>query len=88
MQQFVNLIVFLGLCGISCLVIAAIIPFTRKKFLMKPKPRHYEKAEQEVLNGTFQHGIWAKALVNTMGNEELRKVEYVKLRAKQLQEEE
>ena len=48
---------------------------------------YYGQAEQEVTNKIIDEGLWAKALVNVKGNESLRKVEYIKLRAQQLQKE-
>ena len=46
---------------------------------------YYAIAEQEVDSQNVDSGLWAKALVNAKGNEEVRKAEYIKLRAKQLQ---
>lgn len=46
---------------------------------------HYAQAEKEVIDNIFDKGLWAKALVIAKGNEKLRKAEYIKLRAKQLQ---
>ena len=45
------------------------------------------KAEEEILNGSIDKGVWAQALVKADGNEDKRKVEYIKLRAKQLKRE-
>ena len=50
----------------------------------EPDPLYYAQAEQEIIDGTFDKGLWSKALVNAEGREELRKVEYMQLRAKQL----
>jgi hypothetical protein len=50
----------------------------------EPDPRYYAQAEQEVDDGNFDKGLWSKALINANGKEELRKVEFMKLRAKQL----
>jgi len=84
MEDFLFFLLFLGICiGVAI----AIIPSQRKKYLQHPKPHHYEAAEREVKSGTTEPGIWAKALVTAKGNEDLRKSEYIKLRAKQLQEE-
>ena len=47
--------------------------------------KYYAVAEKEIESGNIDAGLWAKSLVNTKGNESLRKVEYIKLRAKQLQ---
>jgi len=56
---------------------------TAKSF--EPEPQYYAQAEQEIDDGTYDRGLWAKALVEANGKEELRKIEYMKLRAKQLQ---
>ena len=48
---------------------------------------YYAIAEQEVDSQNVDSGLWAKALVKAKGNEEVRKAEYIKLRAKQLQKE-
>jgi hypothetical protein len=42
------------------------------------------QAEREVESGEIDAGLWSQALVKAKGNEQLRKVEYMKLRAKQL----
>ena len=47
--------------------------------------QYYALAEQEVTSGSIDAGLWAKALVNVKGNEDSRKAEYIKMRAKQLQ---
>lgn len=44
----------------------------------------YAKAEEEYDNGEIDKGLWSQALVKAKGDEKLRKVEYMKLRAKQL----
>lgn len=44
----------------------------------------YALAEEEVENGEIDKGIWSQALIKAKGDEKLRKVEYMKLRAKQL----
>ncbi len=44
----------------------------------------YAIAEKEVNDENTVQGIWSLALVNAQGNENLRKIEYMKLRAKQL----
>jgi len=41
-------------------------------------------AEEECDEGRVDKGLWSQALVKAKGNENLRKVEYMKLRAKQL----
>ena len=48
----------------------------------------YSSAESEADSGTYDKGLWSKALVNAKGNEELRKTEYMKLRVKQLERKE
>lgn len=48
---------------------------------------YYGKAEEEFINESFDKGVWAQALVKSDGNEEKRKVEYIKLRVKQLKRE-
>ena len=50
-----------------------------------PDSKYYGQAEHELNNGTFDKGLWTETLVKTKGNEDLRNVEYIKLRAKQLQ---
>ncbi|CAK7009306.1 MAG: hypothetical protein DESF_00361 [Desulfovibrio sp.] len=49
--------------------------------------KFYAIAESEVESGDIDAGLWAKALINSKGKEDLRKVEYIKLRAKYLQSE-
>lgn len=44
----------------------------------------YAQAEEEYDNGKIDKGLWSQALINAKGEESLRKVEYMKLRAKQL----
>lgn len=44
----------------------------------------YAQAEDEFDGGDIDRGLWSQALVNAGGDESLRKVEYMKLRAKQL----
>ena len=56
-----------------------------KDLKIEPDSEYYEQAEQEINDKTFDKGLWAKALVKAKGNEVLRKPEYIKLRAKQLQ---
>ena len=43
----------------------------------------YAKAEEEYDNGEIDKGLWSQALIKAKGDEKLRKVEYMKLRAKQ-----
>lgn len=47
-------------------------------------PNGYALAETEVNEGRQDLELWAKALIKAKGNEELRKVEYMKLRVLQL----
>ncbi len=47
----------------------------------------YAIAEKEVDGNQINSGFWSKALVKANGNEELRKVEYIKLRVAQLKKE-
>ena len=44
----------------------------------------YAQAEDEYNNGEIHKGLWSQALIKANGDENLRKVEYMKLRAKQL----
>lgn len=44
----------------------------------------YAQAEMEINDGIIDQGMWSRALVNASGSEELRKVEYMKLRVRQL----
>lgn len=44
----------------------------------------YAQAEEEYNNGEIDKRLWSQALINAKGDESLRKVEYMKLRAKQL----
>ncbi len=44
----------------------------------------YAQAEEEYENGEIDKGLWSQALIKAKGDENLRKVEYMKLRAKQL----
>ncbi len=44
----------------------------------------YAIAEKEVNQKNTKQGLWSQALVNAKGDENLRKVEYMKLRVKQL----
>ncbi len=41
-------------------------------------------AENEYEKGDIDKGLWSQALVKAKGNEQLRKVEYMKLRVRQL----
>ncbi len=47
----------------------------------------YVIAEEEINKGQINKSLWSQALVKANGKEELRKVEYMKLRAKQLRKE-
>jgi len=53
----------------------------------KVNEKYYVQAEQEVDEGKIDRDKWAKILVYTKGNEEKRKAEYIKMRAKQIQKE-
>ncbi len=48
---------------------------------------YYAQAEAELESGQIDKGLWSKALVNARGNEQLRKIEYMKLRASKLRRE-
>jgi len=44
----------------------------------------YAQTEEEYNNGKINKGLWSQALIKAKSVEHLRKVEYMKLRAKQL----
>ena len=44
----------------------------------------YAMAEKEVDEGVINQGLWSQALVKADGDESKRKIEYMKLRVKQL----
>jgi hypothetical protein len=44
----------------------------------------YAQAEEEFDEGVIDKGLWSQAFVKSKGNENLRKLEYMKLRVKQL----
>ena len=44
----------------------------------------YAQAEEGYNNGEIDKRLWSQALIKAKGDESLRKVEYMKLRAKQL----
>ena len=46
--------------------------------------KFYAIAEQEINDDVVNNGLWSQALVKAKGDENLRKVEYMKLRVKQL----
>jgi hypothetical protein len=48
----------------------------------------YGEAEAEIINNTYDKNLWAKALVETEGDETKRKARYIELRANQLYSEE
>ena len=48
--------------------------------------QYYGQAEDEVVSGTYDKNLWAKALIMVEGDEQKRKYTYIKLRAKQLHE--
>lgn len=54
----------------------------------KNSVQYYGKAEEEINTGMMQKDLWALSLVKAKGKEDLRKAEYIKLRVKQLQNEE
>ena len=66
-------------------VFVGLIIFLFKRKEIFPESYYYAQAEQEITNGTVDQGLWAKVSVNAKDNEDLRKVEYIKMRAKQLQ---
>ena len=45
---------------------------------------YYAIAEQEIIDGEMDKGLWSQALVAAEGDESKRKIEYMKLRVKQL----
>lgn len=45
---------------------------------------YYAIAEREVVEGTYDDGLWSRALVEAKGDESKRKIEYINLRVKQL----
>jgi len=44
----------------------------------------YALAEQEIKDDVINNGLWSQALIKAKGDENLRKIEYMKLRVKQL----
>ena len=44
----------------------------------------YAKAEEEYDKGEVNKGLWSQAFIKSKGDESLRKLEYMKLRVKQL----
>ena len=46
--------------------------------------KFYAIAEQELKDDVINNGLWSQALVKANGDENLRKIEYMKLRVKQL----
>lgn len=44
----------------------------------------YAQAEEEYNGGVIDKGLWSQAFIKAKGDENMRKVEYMKLRAKQL----
>ncbi len=48
---------------------------------------YYAIAEEEINDGNIDKGLWSQALVKADGDENRRKVEYMKLRVKQLKKE-
>lgn len=47
----------------------------------------YAQAEEEYESGEIDKGLWSQALVKAKGSENLRKIEYMKLRVKKLRRE-
>lgn len=47
-------------------------------------PFLYAVAEKEINDGEINEGLWSQALVKAKGDESLRKVEYMKLRVREL----
>jgi len=45
----------------------------------------YAIAEEEFENGQIDKGLWSHALIKAKGEEKFRKIEYMKLRVKQLE---
>ena len=77
----VGIILFWSIISIS------LFSFIYTYKLNEPDSKYFGQAEKEVNGGTMDNGLWAKALVRAKGNEDKRKAEYIKLRAKQLQKE-
>ena len=46
--------------------------------------KFYAISEKEIDEGKIDDGLWSQALVKAKGDENLRKIEYMKLRVKQL----
>lgn len=46
--------------------------------------KFYSISEKEIDEGIIDDGLWSQALVKAKGDENLRKIEYMKLRVKQL----
>ena len=46
--------------------------------------KFYAISEKEIDKGIIDDGLWSQALVKAKGDENLRKIEYMKLRVKQL----
>ncbi len=46
----------------------------------------YAKAEDEIETNNYNKNLWSKAFVIANGDEKLRKVEYMKLRAKEVED--
>ncbi len=57
----------------------------RIEFNVEQKNVHlFAQAEEEFSKGEIDKGLWSQALIKAKGDESLRKVEYLKLRVKQL----
>lgn len=46
--------------------------------------KYFAIAEQEINDNNIDKGLWSQALVKSKGDENLRKVEYMKLRVRQI----
>ncbi len=55
------------------------------KSLIQDEIQYYGQAEEEVESGNVDKNLWALAFVIVKGKEDERKVEYIKIRAKALQ---
>jgi len=72
-----------GLSKIIAKTLKAKAEFTSSVF-GEENTDYYAVAESEIVNGCYDKGLWSKALVEAKGDEAQRKVEYMKLRARQL----
>lgn len=60
------------------------LTFSNKYESSEEENKLYAQAEQECESGDIVKGLWSKAIVKAKGNEDLRKIEYMKLRVAQL----